>query len=82
VGGPKLDLTVFPFILRGVNLLGIDSPTCPMAKRSAIWQNLATDWKVDLEDRTTELSLEQLEPKIHEILAGQIRGRVIVNLSL
>lgn len=81
VGGPKLDLTVFPFILRGVNLLGIDSQSCPMVKREAVWKKLASDWKVDLEAITTEVSLEQLEPKIQEILKGQIRGRVLVRVA-
>lgn len=81
VGGPKLELTVFPFILRGVNLLGIDSQSCPMAKRERIWQRLATDWKLDLEAITTEVSLEGLEASIQEILKGQIKGRVLVNLA-
>ncbi len=81
VGGPKLDLTVFPFILRGANLLGIDSQSYPMPKRQAIWQKLATDWKLDLEHVTTELTLEELEPKIHEILAGKVRGRVLLKLA-
>ena len=82
VGGPKLELTVFPFILRGVNLLGIDSQSCPMAKRERIWQKLANSWKLDLEPITTEVSLEGLEPSIQAILRGQIRGRVLVNLAL
>ena len=82
VGGPKLELTVFPFILRGVNLLGIDSQSCAMPRRKRVWQKLATDWKLDLEGITTEIAFAGLEEAIESILKGQIRGRVLVNPQL
>ncbi|MPZ76854.1 MAG: acryloyl-CoA reductase [Deltaproteobacteria bacterium] len=77
-----LAVSVFPFILRGVSLLGVDSVEIPMNTRARVWQKLATDWKLDLSaDIVTECSLEELNPKIDEILKGGIRGRVLVNLS-
>jgi acrylyl-CoA reductase (NADPH) len=77
-----LSLTVYPFILRGVSLLGVDSVEVPMNTRVRTWQKLAQEWKLDLSgDLITECSLEELNPKIDEILKGKIRGRVVVNLS-
>jgi acrylyl-CoA reductase (NADPH) len=78
----ELNLNVFPFILRGVSLLGVDSVEVPMRARNMAWQKLAGDWRVDLgEDLITECSLEGLEPKIDQILQGGIRGRVVVDLT-
>ena len=48
---PKLNTTVMPFILRGVQLLGVDSANCPMDLRQAIWNKLAVDWRPDLRPR-------------------------------
>jgi acrylyl-CoA reductase (NADPH) len=77
-----LAVSVFPFILRGVSLLGVDSVEIPMATRTRVWQKLATEWKLDMSgDLITECSLEELNPKIDEILKGGIRGRVLVNLT-
>ena len=81
VGGTNLNLTVFPFILRGVNLLGVDSQSCPMPKRQRIWQKLATDWKLDLEKLTREIGLEGLPEAIKAILAGETTGRILVKHS-
>jgi putative YhdH/YhfP family quinone oxidoreductase len=82
VAGPALNTTVFPFILRGVSLLGIDSQNCPMTLRRQIWQKLAGEWKLDVLDRlTTEISLDALDPYIERILKGEQKGRVVVNLS-
>ena len=79
---PDLPLTVYPFILRGVSLLGINSVDCPMDTRMLVWKKLAQEWKLDLSgDLASECSLEDLNPKINQILKGEIRGRVIVNLS-
>jgi acrylyl-CoA reductase (NADPH) len=79
-GGPKLNLTVFPFILRGVNLLGIDSATCPMALRLNIWERLAADLKPkNLEGLVArEVSLEGLPEAAADILSGKVRGRILV----
>ena len=81
VGGPDLGLTVYPFILRGVNLLGADSQNCPMPKRQRIWQNLASDWKVDLSQITKEIALDDLDEAIDAILAGETQGRILVKLA-
>jgi acrylyl-CoA reductase (NADPH) len=81
VAGPQLSLTVFPFILRGVSLLGIDSAECPMALRRRVWERLAGDWKVDLSVVTQEVALEDLGGAIEEILAGRTQGRVLVRVG-
>ena len=81
VGGPKLELTVYPFILRGVNLLGIDSQSCEMDKRQRVWQKLATDWKVDLSAVTKEIGLDGLDDGVDAILKGQTQGRILVKVS-
>ena len=81
VGGMELPLTVYPFILRGVTLAGINSATYPAHGRSNIWKKLAGPWKPKLlEEVTAEISLADLEPKIQEILAGRIMGRVVVKI--
>lgn len=78
---PDLNVNVFPFILRGVSLLGVDSVEIPMRSRQMAWSKLAGEWKIDLAGLVTEVSLEELNPKIDEILKGGIRGRVVVDLS-
>ena len=79
----QLDVSVFPFILRGVSLLGIDSVQCPMPPRVRLWDKLAGDWKLNqLEALTTEVGLSQLDEKIDAILKGQLSGRTLVNLNL
>lgn len=78
---PELHTTVFPFILRGVNLLGINSAETPMDLRLIIWNRLAKEWKPDcLNEIYTECSLEELSKKIDLILQGQITGRILVKL--
>ena len=82
VGGAELPLTVYPFILRGVQLVGIDSATYPREKRIALWNKLASTWKPRLLDElATEVSLEELPEKITAILAGRIVGRVVVRID-
>ena len=82
VGSADLPVNVFPFILRGVSLLGIDSVQCPAATRLEVWQRLAGPWKpAHLEATVKEVTLETLEPEIQAILAGQVRGRTLVNLQ-
>jgi len=78
----KLNLTVFPFILRGVSLIGIDSQNYPMSYREHVWQKLANDWKPDtLADTCNEITLNDLDNSIALILKGQIKGRTVVNLE-
>ena len=82
VAGPKLDLTVFPFILRGVSLLGVDSAQCPMEQRLETWRKLANEWKLDsLTSIAQTIILEQLDQYIPAILNGKIRGRIVVSLK-
>ena len=82
VASPDLPLTVFPFILRGVRLIGIDSQNCPMDVRLTVWEHLAGDWKVDgLNDLCTDIGLNGLNDNIDLILKGRLKGRVVVNLG-
>ena len=77
----ELNVSLFPFILRGVSLLGVDSVELPMRARQMAWNKLAGEWSIDVGSVVTEVSLEELNPKIDEILKGGIRGRVLINLS-
>lgn len=81
--GPKLPTTVFPFILRGVSLLGIDSVYCPMDVRQNIWQRLATDLKQENFEKLVqqEITLQQLPEALPILLQGQARGRTIVKIN-
>ena len=82
VASAKLELTVFPFILRGVTLIGIDSQNLPMIYREKIWKQLASDWKLDtLLDSYDEISLEDLDQKISLMLRGKLKGRTIINMN-
>ncbi len=81
VGSPELPVNVFPFILRGVRLIGIDSAECPMEQRVKVWQRLASDWKLDnLEAMVDEVTLTGLEDKIQAMLKGGLKRRALVNL--
>ena len=81
VASPGLPLSVYPFILRGVSLLGIDSAKCPIHIRQKIWQKLAGEWKIEnLDSLVTECKLSKLSGIIEKMLRGQQTGRVIVNL--
>jgi acrylyl-CoA reductase (NADPH) len=82
VASPDLPLTVFPFILRGVALIGIDSQNCPMDIRLKVWENLAGAWRIDsLNDLVKEIDLTGLNDNIDLILKGQQKGRVVVDLE-
>ena len=81
VASAKLDLNVYPFILRGVSLFGIDSVQCKRELREEVWQKIASDWKVDqLDEFSPEVPLEDLNDQIENMLAGNSKGRVIVKL--
>jgi acrylyl-CoA reductase (NADPH) len=75
-----LAINVFPFILRGVNLLGVDSVECPMDKRQKAWELLGGKWKPANINNVTEIGLDGLERKTSEMLAGKLKGRIIVAL--
>ena len=76
-----LNVSVFPFILRGVSLLGVDSVEIPMRARQMAWNKLAGEWSVDLAPIVSEVSLDGLSAEIDKILQGGVRGRVVVDLS-
>lgn len=82
VAAPQFGASVLPFILRHVNLLGIDSVQLPLPEKTQIWSRLATDWKLDLSALEETLSLHDLSAAIERILAGQMVGRGLVDLSL
>lgn len=78
---PDLPLTVFPFILRGVSLLGIDTSRTPRVDRERLWSKLGQEWKLpELSRLVREVPLETLEEEIERILQGGQTGRVVVNL--
>ena len=84
VSSPKLDATVYPFILNGVNLLGVGSAGTPMPVRLTIWEKLSHTWNI--KDKflaiAKEVSLEELNTTyIDAILEGKIMGRIVVNLT-
>ena len=81
VGGPSFESSIFPFILRGNALLGIDSVEIPLEKKLQVWENFASEWKLDLTPLVKEVNLEGLENEISTILSGGQVGRVLVNLS-
>jgi acrylyl-CoA reductase (NADPH) len=79
--GMDLPTSVAPFILRGVCLLGIDSVMCPLTPRKAAWQRLARDLDPKkLSEITHEIGLDQVVGMGAQILAGQIRGRIVVKI--
>jgi len=79
--GMDLPSSVAPFILRGVCLLGIDSVMCPLPPRKAAWQRLASDLdRTKLSEITQEISLDEVPGWGAKILAGQVRGRVVVKI--
>ena len=81
VASPDLPTLVFPFILRGNALLGIDSAECPMSKRLEIWQHLASDWKLDnLNLISHEIGLEEVPAKLDLMLQGKALGKSLVKI--
>lgn len=81
-GGVTLNTTVIPFLLRGINLLGIDSATCPTGRRLLAWQRLSKDLPLAKLDAMTEIvPLSEVVSKAEQILKGQIRGRTVVDLT-
>lgn len=81
-GGPNVNTTVFPFILRGVNLLGIDSVRVPNPARVLLWAAIAKDLPLALLDSMIEVHpLEEYQSLGERILAGQTRGRVVIDVN-
>ncbi len=81
VASPDLNLTVYPFILRGVSLLGVDAANCSLDLCRALWQRLGSDWRMGGLDRVMTLTdLAGVSDYIDNMLAGQVVGRVVVDL--
>lgn len=81
-GGPALNTTVIPFLLRGVSLLGIDSVLQPVARRKQVWDRIASDLDMGKLDAMTEHKrLEDLPALADAILAGKVRGRMVIDLA-
>lgn len=84
VSSPKLDTTVYPFILNGINLLGVGSAGTPMDVRMTIWEKLSAQWNIKdkLSAIAKEVTLEELNTTyIDNILQGNVMGRIVVNLN-
>ncbi|WP_066186762.1 YhdH/YhfP family quinone oxidoreductase [Gracilibacillus timonensis] len=80
-GGLKLSTNVLPFILRGINLLGIDSVNVPITDRPAIWKKLANEWNVAATTVSNDVTLQELTDTIDAVKNGQHLGRTVVDLS-
>lgn len=75
----ELNMTVYPFLLNGVNILGVDSAETDMALRRALWDRLSNDWKIDdLTSYGSFVPLDDIVDQMDLILAGKTRGRVVV----
>jgi len=82
VASANLRMTVYPFILRGIALFGIDSATTEMKTRQALWQRLASQWKIEaMEDFSSVIGLDDLNVHIDKILSGQQMGRRVIDLN-
>jgi putative YhdH/YhfP family quinone oxidoreductase len=80
VDSMSLDTTVLPFILRGINILGVDSAEFPMQRRKEIWNKLSTNYKFNLDTITKEYPLRDINFLINEMLHGKISGRVLIKV--
>ena len=82
VASPMFEASVFPFILRGVNLLGVDSVNLPLDVKAKLWQLLASEWKVpEVEKLHTEITFNQLSSELDAVLKGKSVGRLVLNLE-
>lgn len=82
VASPKMDITVLPFILRGVNVLGVDSVELPLEDKARNWTRLAEEWRLpNLGEMTTEIGLEGISQTVDKLLAGGVVGRTLVRVS-
>ncbi|MCG6974287.1 MAG: YhdH/YhfP family quinone oxidoreductase [Desulfobacterales bacterium] len=81
VGSHELPLNVYPFILRGATLMGIDSQNCPMPLRLKVWDKIASDWKIErLERIATEVTLDELSARIEFVLQKKHKGRTVIRM--
>ena len=78
VGGMKFTSSVFPFILRGVSLIGIDSAESPIELKKELWRLLSSEWQLDLKSQTKEINLDTIGDEVNKILQGQQVGRIVI----
>lgn len=82
VGDINFTSSIFPFILRGIKLIGIDSVQCPMDKRLTVWNKMASDFKPDcLNALTSEITLSDVISQLMKILDGKSKGRFVVTID-
>lgn len=83
VQSASITATVLPFILRGVNLLGVDSVLLPIETKRALWNKLGAEWKLDqLEDICTDIGFDELDACLAQVLSGGANGRFVLDLQL
>ena len=78
VGGAMFTSSVFPFILRGVQLAGIDSAESSINLKSELWNLLSNEWSLDLDKQTKTINIENIEIEINKILKGDQIGRIVI----
>lgn len=78
VAGANFNSSVFPFILRGIQLSGIDSAESPLELKKELWNLLSDEWSIDLESQTTEIKIKDIDNEIKKILNGNQLGRIII----
>ena len=82
VSGTQLNVSVFPFILRGIALIGISAQNYPMELRKPLWEKLAGDWKPEhLLELYNEITINEIDDAVAAILKGELKGRTIVNMQ-
>ena len=81
-GGIEFSANVLPFLLRGINVCGIDSNTCSKERRLKAWTRLARELPLEkLDEMTNEISLTQLPEMASNILRGEVRGRILIDVN-
>ncbi|MGO1580203.1 MAG: YhdH/YhfP family quinone oxidoreductase [Peptoniphilaceae bacterium] len=83
VASHELNINVYPFILRGVSLLGVDSVECPIEEKENIWKKLSEVWKpFEIDKNIEEVGLDDLSNKIDQMLEGKLKNRIVLNLEI
>jgi acrylyl-CoA reductase (NADPH) len=83
VAGPQLQTTVLPFILRGVNLLGVDSVEIPLSEKQAVWDKLASDWACPkTEQSARDIGRSELDSALQAFLKGESAGKIVLDHGL
>ena len=78
VAGPKFSSSVFPFILRGIQLSGIDSAESSIELKKDLWELLSNEWSLDLSNQTKIVKISEIKEEIDKILKGEQIGRVVI----